>query len=213
MPVGFIELATNKDRVEEFQRVAAFNRRCGVDVQEIGPQDVAALFPLCRVDDIHRGFYVPTDGRVNPVDATMALAKGARNRGARVMERVRVLDVIVTDGAATGVVTDQGTIEAEIVVNCAGQWAHAIGLMAGVTVPLHSAEHFYVVTEFIEGMQRMAPILRDPDGYTYMKEEVGGLVVGNHAAGARQRHTERARRLSAHADHRRHARAQRRSFG
>ncbi len=84
----------------------------------------------------------------------------------------------MADGAVTGVQTDNGDIEAEIVVNCAGQWAKAIGAMCGVNVPLHSAEHFYVVTDQIEGVHRMMPILRDPDGYTYMKEEVGGLVVG-----------------------------------
>jgi 4-methylaminobutanoate oxidase (formaldehyde-forming) len=78
----------------------------------------------------------------------------------------------------TGVSTDRGDIEAEIVVNCAGQWAKAVGELAGATVPLHSAEHFYVVTEQIEGVHRDLPILRDPDGYTYVKEEVGGLLVG-----------------------------------
>ena len=78
----------------------------------------------------------------------------------------------------TGVRTDHGDVEAEVVVNCAGQWAKAVGALAGVTVPLHSAEHFYVVTEQVDGVHRDFPILRDPDGYTYFKEEVGGLVVG-----------------------------------
>ena len=81
-------------------------------------------------------------------------------------------------GAATGVRTDHGDVEAEVVVNCAGQWAKAVGALAGVNVPLHSAEHFYVVTDPIEGVHPELPVLRDPDGYTYFKEEVGGLVVG-----------------------------------
>ena len=109
---------------------------------------------------------------------TQALARGARQRGATVIEHVRVLEVLVADGAVTGVRTDQGDIEAEIVVNCAGQWAHHLAAQIGVTVPLHSAEHFYVVTDQIEGVRPDLPILRDPDGYTYFKEEVGGLVVG-----------------------------------
>lgn len=89
-----------------------------------------------------------------------------------------MLGVTTESVAVTGVQTDHGDIEAQIVVNCAGQWAKAIGAMCGVNVPLHSSEHFYVVTEQIDGVDRMLPILRDPDGYTYMKEEVGGLVVG-----------------------------------
>ena len=99
-------------------------------------------------------------------------------RGVRIVEHTRVTDIVTSDGRVTGVVTDRGTVEAEVVVNCAGQWAKAVGLLCGVDVPLHSAEHFYVVTEAMEGVHPDLPILRDPDGYTYVKEEVGGLVVG-----------------------------------
>src|SRR5439155_26158882 len=104
--------------------------------------------------------------------------KGARNNGVRVLERVRVTGVSTVDGVATGVRTNRGEIEAEVVVNCAGQWAKAVGAMCGVTVPLHSAEHYYIVTEAIDGVHRDLPVLRDPDGFGYFKEEVGGLVVG-----------------------------------
>jgi glycine cleavage system aminomethyltransferase T len=121
---------------------------------------------------------VPGDGRANPTDLTQALAKGARLGGARIAEKVRVLDVLVVDRRAVGVRTDVGDVQAEVVVNCAGQWAKQVGAMAGVTVPLHSAEHFYVVTEPFAPIVSGLPILRDPDGYTYFKEEVGGLVVG-----------------------------------
>ncbi len=96
----------------------------------------------------------------------------------RIFERTRVTGVSTERGRVTGVTTDRGAVEAEIVVNCAGQWAKAVGLLCGVDVPLHSAEHFYVVTEAIDGVHPNLPILRDPDGYTYVKEEVGGLVVG-----------------------------------
>ena len=175
---GGVTVARTPERMVQLLRTAAAAEAYDLECEVISPDRALELWPHLETADLQGALWLPKDGTANPADVTQSLAKGARNRGARVVERVRVLDVIVTDGAATGVVTDQGTIEAEIVVNCAGQWAHAIGLMAGVTVPLHSAEHFYVVTEFIEGMQRMAPILRDPDGYTYMKEEVGGLVVG-----------------------------------
>jgi glycine/D-amino acid oxidase-like deaminating enzyme len=89
-PVGFIELASDSDRLEEYRRIAAFNRKCGVNVNEITPSEVQNLFPLCKVDDILAGFYVPDDGRVNPVDASMSLAKGARMNGAQIIEGVRV---------------------------------------------------------------------------------------------------------------------------
>ena len=92
-PVGFIELATDNDRLEEYRRVAAFNRKCGVNVEEIGPNDVKKLFPLAFTDDVKAGFYVKDDGRVNPVDAAMALAKGARMKGVKIFEDVTVSDI------------------------------------------------------------------------------------------------------------------------
>src|SRR6187402_2136175 len=86
--VGFIEVAADADRLEEYRRVAAFNRYCGVDVHEISPSEVKHLFPLARVDDIRAGFYVADDGRANPVDVAMAMAKGARLQGVRIVEGV-----------------------------------------------------------------------------------------------------------------------------
>src|SRR5256714_5721645 len=101
--VGFIELATDDGRLEEYRRVAAFNRFCGVDVHEISPGEVKERFPLARVDDVLAGFYVPDDGRVNPVDVTMSLARGARLKGARIVEGVPVTAFLTKGGAVTGV--------------------------------------------------------------------------------------------------------------
>ena len=134
--------------------------------------------PFLETDDLLGALWLPGDATVNPVDVTASLAHGAGLRGVRVEGGTRVTGIATRDGRTTGVVTDRGAVEAEVVVNCAGQWAKAVGLLCGVDVPLHSAEHFYVVTEAIEGVHRVLPILRDPDGYTYVKEEVGGLVVG-----------------------------------
>ena len=136
-----------------------------------------------RTDDLVGAIWLPGDGKANPTDLTAALAKGARMRGRQVFEKTRVTSVATTErprAAAWAVrpLTTTGHIETEYVVNCAGQWASAVGAMVGVTVPLHSAEHFYVVTEPFEGVQPDFPVMRDPDGYTYFKEEVGGLVVG-----------------------------------
>ncbi|GAG19886.1 unnamed protein product, partial [marine sediment metagenome] len=123
--------------------------------------------------------YTPDDGRANPVDVTMALAKGARMGGARILEGVRVTGVNQTKGRVTGVTTERGDIEAEFVVNCGGMWAREIGAMAGVNVPLHASEHYYLITEPIEGVHRELPIVEDPDLFAYFREEAGGkLMVG-----------------------------------
>ena len=126
-PIGFIEIATDADRLEEYRRVSAFNRYCGVDVQEIGASQVKALFPLARTEDILAGFYVKEDGRADPIGATMALAKGARMQGARVIEGMPVTGLLQKRGVVTGVTTAHGNIEAEYVVNCAGAWARQLG--------------------------------------------------------------------------------------
>jgi heterotetrameric sarcosine oxidase gamma subunit len=176
--VGLIELAIEPGRLEEYRRVAAFNRLCGVEVHEISPAEVARLFPLARVDDVLAGFYIPADGRVNPVDVTMALARGARMRGARIIEGVPVTGFSRGRGAVTGVRTPQGDIEAEYVVNCAGMWARQLGEKAGVSIPLQAAEHYYLLTEPIEGVSGDWPVLEDPANYGYYREEGGGLMLG-----------------------------------
>jgi glycine cleavage system aminomethyltransferase T/glycine/D-amino acid oxidase-like deaminating enzyme len=175
--IGFIEVAADKDRLEEYRRVAAFNRYCGIDVLEISPREVRELFPLARVDDIVAGFYVKDDGRVNPVDVTMALAKGARQRGVRLIEGVPATGVLQARGRVTGVRTAQGDIRAEVVVNCAGMWARQFGALAGVTVANQAAEHYYLITEPIKDLPKM-PVLEDPGAYGYYREEGGGLMVG-----------------------------------
>src|SRR5581483_9188317 len=158
-PVGFIEVACDADRLEEYRRVSAFNRYCGVDVHEISASQVRELFPLVRTDDILAGFYVKEDGRVNPVDVMMALAKGARLQGARIIEEVPVTGVLKKRGVVTGVRTAHGDIEAEYVVNCAGMWARQLGAMAGVNIPLQSAEHYYLITEKMPGLEASFPVL------------------------------------------------------
>ena len=177
-PVGFIEIATDTDRLEEYRRVAAFNRYCGVDVHEISAAQVRDLFPLARTDDILAGFYVAEDGRANPVDVTMALARGARQQGATIIEGVAVTDVLARNGVVTGVRTGQGDIEAEFVVNCAGMWARQLGERSGVTIPLQAAEHYYLITEPIEGLSASFPVIEDPASFGYFREEVGGLMIG-----------------------------------
>ncbi len=186
-PVGFIEVATNTDRLEEYRRVSAFNRHLGVDVQEISPAEVLELFPLARVDDVLAGFYVADDGRVNPVDATTALAKGARLHGARIVEGAAVTSVVVeapgtpraqVRGVRFGTAAGEAEIECEVVVNCAGMWARQLGELNGVALPLQAAEHYYLITETMDGVHPGLPVLEDPSTYGYIREETGGLMVG-----------------------------------
>jgi 4-methylaminobutanoate oxidase (formaldehyde-forming) len=177
-PVGFIEVAADEDRLEEYRRVSSFNRWCGVDVQEISPREVGELFPLARTDDLLAGFYVAEDGRANPVDVTMSMARGARMAGALIKEGVPVLDVLTEQGAVTGVRTPIGDVECEVVVNCAGMWARQLAERNGVTVPLQAAEHYYLLTEEIPGISRDWPVLEDPASFGYFREEGGGLLLG-----------------------------------
>ncbi|HQY14567.1 MAG: GcvT family protein [Ilumatobacteraceae bacterium] len=177
-PVGFIELAADAGRLEEYRRVSTFNRYCGVDVHELSPREVADMFPLARTDDLLAGFYVAEDGRVNPVDATMSMAKGARQTGVRIAQGVSVLEVLMRDGAVSGVLTDQGIIECEYVVNAAGMWARQLGARSGVSIPLQAAEHYYLITEHMPGLDPSWPVIEDPANYGYYREEVGGLMIG-----------------------------------
>ncbi len=181
-PVGLVEAAADRDRLEEYRRVATFQRRLGLEVEEVSPAEMADLFPLARTDDLVGGFHVPGDGRVNPVDLTMALAKGARALGVRVVEGVRVESVETRPRGAveevTAVVTDRGRVECDVVVNAAGMWARELAGRNGVVVPNQAAEHYYLVTEPIDGMSPDAPVFEDPSSYGYYREEGGGMMVG-----------------------------------
>ena len=175
---GYMQVASNPERLYSLRRRADYCRGHGVSTEEISAAEVKKMWPLFYTDDIIAGFYTAEDGRVNPVDATMALAKGAKMGGARILEETRVTGIKREKGRVTGVVTDKGEIEAEYAVNCGGIWARELGKMAGVNVPLHAAEHYYLVTEPIDGMHQDMPIVEDPDRFAYYREEVGGLMIG-----------------------------------
>lgn len=177
-PVGFIEMATDAGRLEEYRRIADFNRKCGVDVQEISPEEILRLFPLAKVDDVLRGFYVCDDGRVNPVDLTMSLARGARMHGATIIEGVTVMDVLHNGKRVSGVSTTHGDMTADYVVNCAGMWARQLGQKSGVNIPNQAAEHYYLITDKMPDVDPNWPVIEDPSSYAYIRPEAGGLMVG-----------------------------------
>jgi glycine cleavage system aminomethyltransferase T/glycine/D-amino acid oxidase-like deaminating enzyme len=175
---GSVNVASTPERLVALKRTFANAKSFGVEAEFISPAEAGRLWPLMRTDDLTGAVWIPGDGKANPTDLTQSLAKGARSGGARLVEGVKVTGFDIKNGRVVGVETAQGAIACEIVVNCAGQWARAVGRLAGVTVPLFSAEHFYVVTKKIPGVTPDLPVMRDPDGFIYYKEEVGGLVMG-----------------------------------
>ncbi len=175
---GSLSIATHAERFTELKRGASMAKLCGFPCEVVNPEQALDLWPLLNIDDVVGGVYLPLDGIVNPVDVTQALAKGARMGGARIIENTRVLDIKIKDGKAAGVVTESGDIDAEFVVNCAGMWARNFGKKAGVNVPLHAAEHYYVVTEPMPELTRVLPTLRDLDHCNYFKTDAGKLLIG-----------------------------------
>ncbi|MCH2067351.1 GcvT family protein [Shimia sp.] len=180
---GSITVALTDERKEEIFRQAAMARAFGVEVEEISPTEVKARYEHLNIDDVTAGVYLPLDGQGDPANIALALAKGARQMGAMVKERVKVTNIAKSGRKVTGVdwVSDngeeQGHIACDMIVNCAGMWGHEVGRMAGVNVPLHACEHFYIVTENIPQLTQM-PVLRVPDECAYYKEDAGKILLG-----------------------------------
>ena len=177
-PCGALWVAASADRMTQLRRTVDLARAQGLEAHDISVAEAGARWPLMRTEDLAGAIWLPNDAKANPADLTQALARGARGLGVRILERTKALGWAVERDRVTSVATDRGDIECEYVVNCGGQWAKALGEQVGVTVPLQPAEHYYIVTEPIDGLAKTAPTLRDPDGYTYFKEEVRGLLMG-----------------------------------
>lgn len=179
--VGSITVALTEERKHEIFRQASLARAFDVDVREISPAEVKDMYPHLNTSDVVGAVHLPLDGQCDPANIAMALAKGARQRGARIVENVKVTKVHAAKGRVTGVSWEQdgerGTIESDIVINCAGMWARELAAASGVTVPLHACEHFYLVTEPIPGLGRL-PVLRVPDECAYYKEDAGKMMLG-----------------------------------
>ena len=175
---GSITVALNSERMEELKRQASMARNFGLEVDVISPDEIIKRYPHLSADNMVGGVFLHKDGQCNPVDVTQAYAKGARMRGARIIENVKVEGILKEGGRAIGVVTNQGEVRAATVVVAAGMWSHELGRQAGVNLPLHAAEHFYVVTDHIAGLPNNLPVLRVPDEWAYYKEDAGKLLVG-----------------------------------
>jgi 4-methylaminobutanoate oxidase (formaldehyde-forming) len=175
---GHLHVATTPTRVEAMRREAAYAKRYGQESHEICPDEIGELWPMAETTDLLRGFYVPSEGRANPHDVAMSLARGARMGGASIVEGVPVTGVTTVRDRVTGVVTGKGAIEADVVVLAAGIWSRQFGDMIGVRIPLQAAEHYYLITEPFDGVHPDLPVLEDPSTYGYFREETGGLLVG-----------------------------------
>ena len=180
--VGSITVALTEERREEIYRQAAMARAFGVEVEEISNERVQEMYPHLNLEGVVGAVYLPLDGQGDPANIALALAKGARQRGGLIKERVKVTGMAKNGSRVTGIDwTDEngnsGHIETDMVVNCGGMWGHEVGRMAGVNVPLQACEHFYIVTEAIEGLTQL-PVLRVPDEHAYYKEDAGKFLLG-----------------------------------
>ncbi|HEY5663157.1 MAG TPA: FAD-dependent oxidoreductase [Ilumatobacter sp.] len=175
---GYLQTASNPERMHKLRREADFMGLMGIDRHEISPREVADLWPHIDPTDVIGGFFTASEGRADPYNVAMSLAAGARARGVRIIQGVPVTGITRRGGRVAGVETTHGSIEAEYVVNCAGMWARQLAALAGVAVPLQAIEHAYLVTEPFEGVSPDLPIFEDPDRFAYYREETGGLMVG-----------------------------------
>lgn len=175
---GSISVAADDERWEEILRGASMATTFGVETEVIDLDRATEMWPLLNTNDLVGALYIPRDGQTSPVDTTLALAKGAKARGARIIEGVAVEKLLASNGKVIGVETERGRIEAETVVLTTGIWSRHLAATIGVNVPLQACEHFYIVTEPLDGVERGMPTLRDPSSYTYFKEETGKIMAG-----------------------------------
>ncbi len=175
---GAISLATTEERFHELKRTAAVAAHLGVEAAVLSPAEAQALFPRMEIDDVVGAVHLPKDGMVSPVDVTMALLAGARQSGVATFQGVPVDGLIVEGGRTVGVITAQGEVRGESVVLAAGMWSREFAARYGVPLPLHAAEHYYAITQPIEGLSEKTPILRDPNHCAYFKEDARRLLVG-----------------------------------
>ncbi|MCJ7702386.1 MAG: FAD-dependent oxidoreductase [Anaerolineales bacterium] len=178
--VGGIRLASSTERMQDLKKLVGMARSFDVPIDLISPKEAHDMFPLMSLDGVLGAAYTPNDGVIDPTGLTMALAKGAKNRGVKFFDDTDVTAIHLKDGRVDQVVTSSGTIKTEIVVNATGQWGGEVGKMVGLNLPVVPMAHLYIITKPIEGVQHNFPTLRDPDLLVYWREEVGGLITGGY---------------------------------
>ena len=175
---GSMTVALTEERLEELNRQADMARAYDVEIENINKSQIQEKYPHLNTEDVLGGVWLPKDGQADPVNITLALAKGARNFGVTIIEDLKVNSIETNDGKVTAVRTHHGLMSANYVVNAGGMWGQEIGNMAGASVPLHACEHFYIVTEPIDNLTPELPVLRVPDECAYYKEDAGKILLG-----------------------------------
>ena len=178
--VGSLRLASSRERMEELERQAGWGTSFGLPMELVGADEAQKRFPLMTKDGVLGAAFIPTDGYLDPSGLALALAEGARRGGARICESVRVTAIKTDRGRVRGVETDQGAIEAEVVVNAGGMYAPEIAVMAGITLPIIPMAHQYLVARIAEPIPEDLPTMRDPDRLVYFRRDAGGLVMGGY---------------------------------
>lgn len=178
---GSITVALSEERHEEILRQASMARAFGVEVEEISPQEVLTRYPHLNIQDVKSAVYLDKDGQGDPANIALALARGAKNRGAQIFEQTNVTGFIKDGRRINGVEwssgEEQGSIDCDMVVNCSGMWGHEVGRQMGINVPLQACEHFYIVTDTIPELTQL-PTLRVPEECAYYKEDAGKILLG-----------------------------------
>ena len=175
--IGSLSLARTPERLEELQRTSSMASVFGVESQMINNERLTQLYPGIDTQGVIGALYIEKDGQTNPIDTTMALAKGAKMYGANIVENIKVEEILTESGQAVGVKTEQGSMMANKVVLAGGLWSRDIAAKIGVDLPLYACEHFYVVTEDMPQLSKR-PVLRDFDKGIYFKEDAGKMLVG-----------------------------------
>jgi len=175
---GSLSIATRPDRLIHIRRQEALAQLYGVRATSISPGEAKERWPLMNADDVIGAVWSPDDGRVSPSDLCAALVKGARARGARIIEETPVTAIVTENGKVRAVETSKGSVRCDAVAICAGLWSRKVAATAGAAVPLWGCEHFYLLTRPVPGIAGNLPSLSDHDGHLYIRDDSGGLLVG-----------------------------------
>ncbi|SUZ89977.1 uncharacterized protein METZ01_LOCUS42831 [marine metagenome] len=175
---GSLTVATTKGRLDELKRQVTTAQLFNVEANEVTKDQIKELYPLINTEDIIGGVYIPNDGQADPVGVTNVLAKAARQHGATIIEKCSVKKILIKNNKIEGVETDQGKIDCKYIVLASGMWSRQIASEVNVSVPLYPDEHFYILTEPLENLDKALPVLRDYNHCLYVKEDAGKFLVG-----------------------------------
>ncbi len=175
---GSLGLALTTARLEEFNRGVSMARTFGLEAEILTPAECLKLYPMLNIEDVKGAVFLPKDGQADPTNIALALAKGARDLGVQIFEQQKVDNIVYKNGSVDAVEGDFGRIQCKYAALCTGMWSHTIGQKIGINIPLHAAEHFYIVTEPIKDLARDLPVLRIPDEWAYYKEDAGKILLG-----------------------------------